>query len=428
MLFVRPRAGLLRDFVNAAQLKEYMEKYGEVGNVWVPWKNDDRRYYGFGEFKDHMDAQKFVHDSPHLLQTADLIVDFKKPAKQDQASPSKQDKQASTINELTDVLVPLPKDSGKYSWQSYFATKSVKSALMGIGKELDPDYTERLQMSKKALFGDPQISAPGVPLVLFHGPPGTGKTHAMRVICAESKLTPYLLQTAKLRENSYEAPKLWGDVLEKISGLEGAAIFIDEAETLLGRRSVMADYASVEVKSHQKMLETFLKWTDGLQTKTYECGQAPLICLATNLKENIDEAILSRTLAKVEFDLPDSKQCIQWWTKKAQQLSSLEVRALGLLSSMVRLSFRELWAVANCMAGKDADKQKGGAAPAGTVGFSEYVREIMSETRRNFFWSNAVGARFHQAQNAVFTVSSVLFLLDRIAKFREKFRAPRARL
>lgn len=26
---------------------------------------------------------------------------------------------------------------------------------MGIGKELDPDYTKRLQMSKKALFGDP---------------------------------------------------------------------------------------------------------------------------------------------------------------------------------------------------------------------------------------------------------------------------------
>ena len=47
----------------------------------------------------------------------------------------------------------------------------VESALMGIGKELDPDYRERLLMSRKALFGDPQISAPGVPLILFHGTP-----------------------------------------------------------------------------------------------------------------------------------------------------------------------------------------------------------------------------------------------------------------
>ena len=111
-LFVRQKGGLLRDVVNAAQLKQYMEKYGEVGNVWVPWKNDDRRYYGLEEFKDHMDTQKFVHGSPHQLPTADLIVDFKKPAKQEQASASKQNKQASTINKLTDILVPLSKDSG----------------------------------------------------------------------------------------------------------------------------------------------------------------------------------------------------------------------------------------------------------------------------------------------------------------------------
>ncbi len=124
-------------------------------------------------------------------------------------------------------------------------------------------------------------------------------------------------------------------MLEKISELEGAAIFIDEAETLVGRRSVMADSASVAVKSHQQMLETFLKWTDGLQTKTYAPGQA-LICMATNLKENIDEAILSRTLVTVEFDLPDSNQCIQWWADHAIQLSSLEVCVLGLLSSMVQ--------------------------------------------------------------------------------------------
>ena len=59
-----------------------------------------------------MDAQRFVHDSPHQVQTTDLIVDFKKPAKQEQASANKQNKEASTINKLTDILVPLSKDSG----------------------------------------------------------------------------------------------------------------------------------------------------------------------------------------------------------------------------------------------------------------------------------------------------------------------------
>jgi hypothetical protein len=34
-----------------------------------------------------------------------------------------------------------------------------------------------------------------------------GQTHATRIICAESKLTPYLLQTIALRANICEAPK-----------------------------------------------------------------------------------------------------------------------------------------------------------------------------------------------------------------------------
>ena len=52
--------------------------------------------------------------------------------------------------------------------------------------------------------------------------------------------------------------------------------YLHKAETLLGRRSVMANYASVEVKSHQKMLETFLKWTDGLQTKKYKYANSKI--------------------------------------------------------------------------------------------------------------------------------------------------------
>ena len=306
-------------------------------------------------------AQKFVHDSPHNQQTAELIVDFKKQAKQEQASASKQDKQAIVSKELPNILVRIPDDSKKYSWDSYFATERVKRALKGIGKGLDPEHMERVRLSREALFKDPLTSASGVPLVLFHGPPGTGKSHAMRTICAQSKLKAYMLSTERLLSNTYEAPRLWVAALEKISELEGAAIFIDEAENLLGRRSVMADYASVAVKSHQQMLETFLKWTDGIQTKTYSSGQAPLICMATNLRENIDEAIISRTLTTVEFALPDSNQCIQWWKEHAKQLSDRELHVLGRLSSMVaHLSFRKLWEVANSMVSHDADKQEDG--------------------------------------------------------------------
>lgn len=268
------------------------------------------------------------------------------------------------------------------------------------------------------MYGDEKMCAPGIPLVLFYGPPGAGKTQAMKVIATESGLTPFLLKTKTLQQNSYEAPKLWERVLEKISDLEGAAIFIDEAEILLGRRSVMSSYASVAVKSHQQMLETFLTWVDGLQTKTYEPGRAPLICMATNLKDNMDEAILDRTQVKVEFELPDSDQCTRWWAEHARQLAYFEVAVLGHLSCVARLSFRDLWAVAECMVDRDAHKQKDGGF-AGRIGFSEYAVEVMRRARGNL---SSLTTVLHKAQTALWTTSTVVFLLGRLHRVMRRAR------
>ena len=51
--------------------------------------------------------------------------DTQKQAKQEQASASKQDKQAIVSKELPNILVRIPDDSKKYSWESYFATDDV---------------------------------------------------------------------------------------------------------------------------------------------------------------------------------------------------------------------------------------------------------------------------------------------------------------
>ena len=261
------------------------------------------------------------------------------------------------------------------------------------------------------MFGDENISAPGVPLVLFHGPPGTGKTHAMRVIAAESGLKPLLLDTRKLQEDSYRAPHLWASVLDEIAESEGTAVLIDEAEILLGRRSVMSNYASVAVKSHQQILEAFLKWTDGLQTREYAAGRAPLIVMATNLRDNMDEAVLSRAKMCVEFGLPDATQCKQWWAEHARQLSELEVSAVGILSFVARLSFRQMWAVAELMIQRDAQKQRAGC-PAGHVGFLDYAVEILQEVRRNVSSPSAI---LHKTEKALWTATSILYLRDRFA-------------
>jgi len=413
-LFLHPRNGLLRDFVNASQLKEYMENFGEVSDVWIPWKEHDNRYFGFATFKDPEVAKKFVRDSPHNFHKVDILVGFRHTERPREVN------RANSI-EVNSVLAPLSQgaeQSQHSSWHTYFAPERLKRTLMGIAEGFQTEHAVRVRNSRKALYGDETMFAPGIPLVLFYGPPGTGKTQAMKVIATESGLTPFLLNTRTLQQNSYEAPKLWERVLENISDLEGAAIFIDEAEILLGRRSVMSSYASVAVKSHQQMLETFLTWVDGLQTKTYEPGRAPLICMATNLKDNMDEAILDRTKVKVEFELPDFYQCTRWWAEHARQLANVEVAVLGRLSCVARLSFRDLWAVAECMVDRDAQKQKYGGF-AGQIGFSEYAVEVMRRA-----WGNlsSLMTILHKAQTALWTTSTVVFLLDNMHRVMRRAR------
>ena len=84
------------------------------------------------------------------------------------------------------------------------------------------------------MFGDGGVGECGVQLVLLSGPPGTDKTHAMRVTAAENGLMPYTFDTVPLCKDSYLAPALWICILEQISQLEGAAIVIDMADGTRG--------------------------------------------------------------------------------------------------------------------------------------------------------------------------------------------------
>ena len=160
-----------------------------------------------------------MQNSPHKLDSVEILVDY---MKKHSARPD------STIDaQVAEILVPLHDDpavASQVSWNTYFAPQGLKSALMSIGEELDPEHLERVRNSRKVMFGDESTSARGVPLVLFSGPPGTGKTHAMRLIAAKSGLTAYKLDATKLSKDSYQAPHLWSRVLEQISQYPRAGV------------------------------------------------------------------------------------------------------------------------------------------------------------------------------------------------------------
>src|SRR5205807_8036921 len=136
---------------------------------------------------------------------------------------------------------------------------------------------------------------------LFHGSSGTGKTMAAMGIARELGIEILRLDFSKV------VSKYIGDTEKNIDRVftdaqrSGAAILIDEAEALLGKRSEIKDahdrYANIEVAYLLQRMEAY----EGLAI------------LTTNLRQNLDPAFLRRLRFIVEFPRPDAEARERIW-------------------------------------------------------------------------------------------------------------------
>ena len=136
---------------------------------------------------------------------------------------------------------------------------------------------------------------------LFAGPPGTGKTMAAEVIAAELELPLYRIDLSQV------VNKYIGETEKNLRRLFDAAdasdviLFFDEADALFGKRSEVKDahdrYANLEISYLLERMERF----KGLGV------------LATNRKQDLDEAFLRRLRFVVDFPLPGEEERRRLW-------------------------------------------------------------------------------------------------------------------
>jgi len=149
-------------------------------------------------------------------------------------------------------------------------------------------------------FGDQLQYGRGV-MSLFFGPSGVGKT--MAAIGIAGRLGVQLLRL----DLSRVVIKYIGDTEKNIDRVftdaqrSGAAILIDEAEALLGKRSEVKDahdrYANIEVAYLLQRMEAY----DGLAI------------LTTNMRQSVDPAFLRRFRFIIEFPRPDQAAREKIW-------------------------------------------------------------------------------------------------------------------
>ncbi|MGD9157543.1 MAG: ATP-binding protein [Desulfobacteraceae bacterium] len=184
----------------------------------------------------------------------------------------------------------------RYGWKDIVLHEDKLAQL----KEISSQVKHRYRVFGEWGFGCRLSHGKGLS-VLFHGPPGTGKTMAADVIAHELQLDLYKIDLSGV------VSKYIGETEKNLSKIFHAAetsnaiLFFDEADALFGKRTQVSDahdrYANIEISYLLQKMEAY----DGV------------VILATNLRENMDEAFTRRIRFIVEFPFPDAESRKEIW-------------------------------------------------------------------------------------------------------------------
>ncbi|XVF87795.1 hypothetical protein PTKIN_Ptkin18bG0149600 [Pterospermum kingtungense] len=156
--------------------------------------------------------------------------------------------------------------------------------------------------------------------VLFEGPPGTGKTSCARVIANQAGV-PLLYVPLEIVVSKYygESERLLGQVFSLANQLpNGAIIFLDEVDAFAIARDGEIHEAT------RRILSVLLRQIDG-----FEQDKKVVVIAATNRKQDLDPALISRFDSMIAFDLPDEQNRREIAVQYAKHLTESELVELA---------------------------------------------------------------------------------------------------
>jgi len=200
---------------------------------------------------------------------------------------------------------PASKISTKLEWEDLILPYDTMKELNEVSMWLD---------HSKTILSHPQLSKiikPGF-RCLFYGPPGTGKTLSATLLGKQTKLDVYRIDLSMI------VSKWVGETEKNLKGIFDQAqnknwiLFFDEADSLFGKRTSTKSsndrYANQEVAYLLQRIEDF----------------PGLVVLATNMKDNIDEAFSRRFQSMVYFPNPDAETRLVLWKQSLPKDFELE--------------------------------------------------------------------------------------------------------
>ncbi|UIZ26247.1 hypothetical protein KXD40_002081 [Peronospora effusa] len=134
--------------------------------------------------------------------------------------------------------------------------------------------------------------------VLLFGPPGTGKTLLAKAVATEANATFFNISASSLTSKWVgEGEKLVRALFQMAKELQPSVVFMDEIDALLATRSASENDASRRIKNQ------FFTELDGAASSQED---RILVMGATNLPQELDEAIVRRLEKRIYVPLPDA--------------------------------------------------------------------------------------------------------------------------
>jgi SpoVK/Ycf46/Vps4 family AAA+-type ATPase len=171
---------------------------------------------------------------------------------------------------------------------------------MAMLHEIRDQFEHRHQVLDGWGFGAKLSRGKGLS-ALFSGPPGTGKTMAAEGLAAALGLDLYQVDLSTVVSKYIgETEKNLAKIFDE-AGAGNAILFFDEADALFGKRTEVSDahdrYANIETSYLLQKMDEY----DGV------------VILASNLRQNLDEAFTRRLRFVVEFPFPDAESRRRIW-------------------------------------------------------------------------------------------------------------------
>jgi hypothetical protein len=199
---------------------------------------------------------------------------------------------------------------------------------------------------------------------LFAGPSGAGKTMAAEVIANALDIDLYKIDLSGIVSKYIGETEKNLDRVFTAAENANAILFFDEADALFGKRSEVKDshdrYANIEISYLLQKMEMY----DGVAI------------LATNLRQNLDEAFLRRLAFTIHFPFPDERDRLRIWKSIWPAAVPMEEEIdFAFLSSQFKLSGGNIKNVALAAAFLAAEEES-------AVAMRHLVKAVVSEYQK----------------------------------------------